>query len=407
MRTSNIQHRTSNIEQIRPEGRTTNLNLSPASWAAFLATSWTWCIGMFLPVLLFRDYGLRGFLIFAVPNMIGAAAMGAVLRNSEMSLRLVRAHGAACVAFSTVTILFHAFFIAWVARGLIGPSAPWITVALALGMLGLASGNLAVRVLAVWVFALSLAAFAAAFFLSRQLPPAAASVTTKPAIDLIGLTAVCAFGFALNPYLDLTFHRARQSTRPHEGSAAFGVGFLLFFPLMILFTLWYAPRLSPDRWALVPTALAGVIAAHWMIQTAFTVAVHARGIAAHYKSSGAHPAMLTGGIAAAVLIAGAMGLPFVEREREVGEFVYRLFMFFYALPFPAYVWLCMRPLRNPRPILDPRRFVVFLITVALTTPLFWLAFFGGKMVLLAPAVGIVFLSRYVTGGTERIYARGY
>ena len=48
-------------------------------WAAYLACSWTWCIGMFLPVLLVRELGTLGFVIFAVPNVVGAAMMGTIL----------------------------------------------------------------------------------------------------------------------------------------------------------------------------------------------------------------------------------------------------------------------------------------------------------------------------------------
>src|SRR3954466_11135783 len=84
---------------------------SSLSWAAFLACSWTWCIGMFLPVLLIRDYGLAGWWVFAVPNVIGAAAMGTVLRDAQASRRLVAAHRTACRWFSIVTICFHGFFI--------------------------------------------------------------------------------------------------------------------------------------------------------------------------------------------------------------------------------------------------------------------------------------------------------
>src|SRR3954471_24793497 len=54
---------------------------SALNWAAFLGASWTWCIGMFLPVLLIRDYGPSMWWAFAVPNVIGAAAMGWILRG--------------------------------------------------------------------------------------------------------------------------------------------------------------------------------------------------------------------------------------------------------------------------------------------------------------------------------------
>ena len=61
-------------------------------WAIYLASSWTWCIGMFLPVLLVRDYGIWGWIVFAVPNVLGAAAMGWVLRSRSSSRHILIAH---------------------------------------------------------------------------------------------------------------------------------------------------------------------------------------------------------------------------------------------------------------------------------------------------------------------------
>src|SRR5438105_14205353 len=82
-------------------------------WAIFLACSWTWCIGMFLPVLLVRDYGVWGWVVFAVPNVIGAAAMGWTVRDAEHSRRLVGAHRLAADSFSWVTIAFQMFILLW------------------------------------------------------------------------------------------------------------------------------------------------------------------------------------------------------------------------------------------------------------------------------------------------------
>src|SRR3954464_11105172 len=83
------------------------------SWAAYLACSWTWCIGMFLPVLLVSEYGVGAWFIFAVPNVVGAAAMGWVLSRAGASERIATEHRTACVAFSAVTLAFHAFFLLW------------------------------------------------------------------------------------------------------------------------------------------------------------------------------------------------------------------------------------------------------------------------------------------------------
>src|SRR5947209_822212 len=83
---------------------------SVLGWAVFLGMSWTWCIGMFLPVLMVRDYGVWGWIVFTVPNVIGAAAMGVVLRDAAASERTVAHHPTACAAFSAVTILFQVMF---------------------------------------------------------------------------------------------------------------------------------------------------------------------------------------------------------------------------------------------------------------------------------------------------------
>ncbi|MDB5325177.1 MAG: hypothetical protein JWM57_746, partial [Phycisphaerales bacterium] len=91
------------------------------SWAAYLGASWTWCIGMFLPVLLIRDYGPWAWVIFALPNVIGAGAMGWVMRSREMSHDYTIRHASACRLFSFVTIAFQLFFALWMLPRLLGP----------------------------------------------------------------------------------------------------------------------------------------------------------------------------------------------------------------------------------------------------------------------------------------------
>src|SRR3954468_9321416 len=82
-------------------------------WAFFLACSWTWCLGMFLPVLLVRNWGIWGWVVFAVPNVIGAAAMGLVIRSRESSEEILIRHRMAIALFSLVTIAFHIYFVYW------------------------------------------------------------------------------------------------------------------------------------------------------------------------------------------------------------------------------------------------------------------------------------------------------
>src|SRR5687768_14463818 len=99
-------------------------------WALFLACSWTWCIGMFLPVLFVRNWGILAWVVFAIPNVIGAAAMGLVIRSRETSERILLQHQPAVAWFSLITIAFHIYFNYWfVGNRLMGPWSLIIPVA--------------------------------------------------------------------------------------------------------------------------------------------------------------------------------------------------------------------------------------------------------------------------------------
>jgi hypothetical protein len=205
--------------------------------------------------------------------------------------------------------------------------------------------------------------------------------TEDPAIrqptQLLWLTPVVIFGFALCPYLDLTFHRARQALTPGRARAAFSVGFGTFFLLMIIFTLgnsWIA-RLPLSRLAAVLLLL------HMGTQIGFTVAVHLRELPR--LNSGVVAALLIGAIAAAVPV-----LQPSMRGLDSGELIYRLFMGCYGLVFPAYVLLQMIP--------APRRdFRMFVLAVAVASPLFWLGFVEQQTLWLVPGIVILLAFRLI------------
>ncbi len=345
---------------------------------------------MFLPVLLVRDYGLAGFIAFAVPNILGAAAIGTVLATPEVSRRVVADHHTACIAFSVVTILFHAFFLSWMVRGLIGMEGFWITIALTLAMFLFNRRDRSARWLAVLIFLISIGLFVLAVTSSSEIP-FERWMHSAPTLNLLGLVVVSAFGFIFCPYLDLTFHRARQANAARPGAAAFLLGFVVFFPAMIGFTLWYAPRLIPGTWNAIGPALAGLIAAHLMLQTALTVSLHARALMTRTSggSEGRSPMLAIGVCALAITLAA---LPFAARELLRSEQIYRLFLYFYALPFPAYVWLCMIP-RGRAAAPTQRAWITLAVAVAIATPFFWFAFLNDRMVLVFPAVALVLASR--------------
>ncbi|NCF38745.1 MAG: hypothetical protein GWP75_01345, partial [Planctomycetia bacterium] len=83
-----------------------------AGWGFYCACSWTWCIGMFLPVILLGRFGWAGFLAFAIPNLIGCVGFGYVF-DADRSRRFATAHPLAIRWFSLATIAFQIFFIGW------------------------------------------------------------------------------------------------------------------------------------------------------------------------------------------------------------------------------------------------------------------------------------------------------
>lgn len=365
--------------------------LNALGWAAFLACSWTWCIGMFLPVLLVRDFGFAGWVVFTIPNVIGAAAMGWVLQRPGAAAELSRRHWTAATAFSIVTILFHAFFVGWIVRALIGEAAEVLTVGVALAFyFGGRRGDRDL-IAAVAVLAISFLAF----FVVANLPDRTVPGPTGmlPASGLIWLAPVCAFGFLLCPYLDLTFLRARASTAPLIGIAAFTLGFGVLFLGVLLFTFWYARILQPGRLDLLPRPIAWILACYMIVQAAFTIALHTRAIGEDRRAKSRW--VIDGFFAAIILsfLLGVAGSRFSFAGFSGGEIIYRLFMAFYGLIFPTYVWICMAPFRGKIGSHDRRALRIFAGAVLIAAPMFWLGFIANRFGWLAPAMAVVLLSR--------------
>lgn len=369
------------------------LPLWTLGWAVFLGCSWTWCIGMFLPVLLVRDLGLWGWIVFAVPNVVGAAAMGWVLRTREQSAQLAREHAAACVAFSIVTIAFHVYFVLWFVPRLLG--LPLVAVALfipAAYLLATAARPQCDLPAALVTFAISLVALA--LFLIKTPHASLWLAGEKPAIGAAWLAPACVFGFTLCPYLDLTFHRARQATQAVSARAAFTLGFGVFFLSMIVFSLLYAPFLAPligPGWS--RTIVGPILGAHMIAQAAFTISVHTRSLVA--TSARGTPLLWLGIVAQAGVFLGiaAWVLP-AYHGMAAGELIYRLFMSFYGLLFPAYAWNFMVPGRDSESGITAAKARAMLLGVLVAGPMYWMGFVEGRFAWLVPGVAAVMLSRF-------------
>ncbi len=339
---------------------------------------------MFLPVLFVRDYGLWGWIVFAAPNVIGAAAMGWVMRRVRDPQSLLIAHRGAILVFSAVTVAFHLFF-------LLALSPIGLTLAILASVLftALTMGRHD-TLLAALVFCLSLAAFA--LFLSKlgYQGPLNFQLRSFPP-GLAFLAPVSIFGFALCPYLDHTFHRAFQATGPNHSRQAFALGFGLFFLLMILFTLSYArpfaalvPRAGHGQ--PLPRAVMWIVGIHVTVQSAFT-------ICAHLRFTRAHLSFWTAATVIAVVIPLTGFLASAHVPFGTFETTYRLFMGFYGLAFPAYVWLVMIPTRAG--LSSPTRGKLFVLALALlvAAPMFWSGFIMDKTQWLAPGLATVILAR--------------
>ncbi len=354
--------------------------IAPYAWALYLGSSWTWIIGMVYPAYVLRDYGVWGFVAFAVPNVLGAAAMGFTLKDAQASQRMTEQHRPALRLFSEVTMAFHVFVVLWLGLRVFGE---WFVlmlppVAAALFMLDarlrkgawLAAGL--TTAISLGVIALSAATARAELALPSG-PPALTE------LDLWLFLPASLFGFALCPYMDLTFHRARQSTTPSGGRTAFALGFVVVFCTMIVFTAAYSrailPYLSFDHvLGAAPEPLianteqaqtrslgplANLLFAQLFIQIAFTLAIHLR----EHLRFGQTKAVPLRAFAALAIGAG-LGVAALS-PNVAGETVYRSILLLYGTALPGYVLLCViPPIRRQRPCPKRLRAVWVVASVA-------------------------------------------
>jgi hypothetical protein len=359
-------------------------------WANYLAMSWTWCIGMYLPVLIMRELGIWGVVTFAIPNMVGAAAIGWFVRDSQQSGRIVGQNRAACTWYSLITIVFHGYFAAWLIRQIAGPNAG----------AALAGGLLLLWAILQWrrggeflaaglTLALSAAAMAWGFYrgelpyLAQPLPGAG-----LPMVNNVWLAPAWTLGFLCCPWLDLTFHNARQMMQPAQARAAFSLGFCAIFPLMLLITIaysgWLVAAFDRSRYP----QLAIILGAHLIGQSCLTVSLHAQQVLKIEPKI-----RLRRFLAFSALLIFAVGLGILIQDRgtfngiAMGELIYRTFLGFYGFVFPAYVWLRM---------LRPRRSMLrVIVVIVIAAPLYWLAFGQEQMIFAAVGAAVIVLAKFL------------
>lgn len=398
------------FNETRPSGSVTSGNRNPLRtawplWAVYLGVSWTWCIGMFLPALLWRDFGVWSFAVFAVPNIVGAALLGVMMRSPDASRLFIERHRVACIAFSVVTVAFQVFFAAWVARimGAMTAGGGWVWhigwIACIIGA-AIGGGRKWGAVVGVVVWIVSLVALVVTVVQagsSGALDQLAAWPGSRPPAELVPLAMVCILGFMLCPYLDLTFHRARIEAGKQSGRA-FGVGFGVVFALMIVGTLLTAPVLL---W-LVGARVVGLelrvlivplLALHTLPQLVYTCWLHGSEV-----RGGARLALVIAALVAGLGIAVVDGGVLMSRYDILyaSEVLYRVCMGFYGLVAPAYVAIVAWPVRHGGAEISKRRLAVFAAVVLGAVWFYWLGFVERQTWWVAVGVLIVVAGKLVS-----------
>ena len=247
-------------------------------WGLFCTSSWTWCIGMWLPVIVIERWGWPGFWAFAISNILGCTLMGYVVGSRSRSEQLVKDHRGPMRWFSVFTIAFQLFWVSAV-FGYMGwffglPHGTAMILA-PLGVL-LLGGVMSRMPMAGWLlFALLAYLFTIGIFTTIGTGSLEHISMTgqRPQIQLWGTIPIIFIGFMLSPYLDLTFHRARRETPSSHSFAVFGGS---FFIVLLLVAACYG-IMNPDSDTPAPTtAIVILISLLWLAQVTFTIGAHLR-----------------------------------------------------------------------------------------------------------------------------------
>ncbi|QYU69317.1 hypothetical protein J4558_04010 [Leptolyngbya sp. 15MV] len=263
------------------DSATTRSRFDQLGHAIFLGCSWTWCIGMFLPILLWRDFGPWALAVFAIPNIVGAAAMGAVLSSPDQARWILRHHAAAIGVFRVSTVLFHYVFAFWLAHSMGVPQTQLIFGAVAFVLLtelfrSALRLSQASASLVVWLTSLAVGVILA---VSGNIGPVPEGPPALPIGHLLPLALVCMLGFLLCPYLDPTFLVVRaQIEHPADARRTFALGFGVIFASMVALTAGYAwlfgPSASPAALRNAAPIAGAAVLIHLLVQAVFTIAAH-------------------------------------------------------------------------------------------------------------------------------------
>ena len=137
-----------------------------------------------------------------------------------------------------------------------------------------------------------------------------------------------------------------------------------------------------------------------MAQLSFTIGVHGRELRRLPERAYARRATNTAIVAVSLVL--ILTLEATHAGLSYGEILYRCFMSFYGLVFPAYVWLVMIPTSDGHSGLGGengrRKLFIWAFTVGVAATMFWMGFIERSEVWLAPGLAIVLCARFVLPG---------
>ncbi len=312
-------------------------------WGLFCTSSWTWCIGMWLPLLLLDRWGWPGFWAFAIPNVLGCAAMGYVVGSRKRSEQLVEQHRGAMRWFSVFTIGFQLFWITALFAALdwlqLGSSETFLILAVP-GLVLVLAGCIALLPSTAWLILAGLLMLQVAGTfdaVGTHFMNQIGTTGSRSQPELWGLLPLLCLGFLLSPYLDLTFHRARQETPSTHAFAIFGLAFLS----VLCFVTSYYHIDSPAPF--------GLVVLFWFFQVVFTVGAHLRELLATNQAApnrwGSTPWLLVAALVPIPVVWVARWLGGHHAEDWLLEDTYLRFLAFYGLAVPAWMLAFMGPLR--------------------------------------------------------------
>lgn len=347
-------------------------------WGLFCACSWTWCIGMYLPILLMERWAWPGFAVFLIANVVGCAAFGYIVRTPARSERMIRDHAPAMVGFSVVAIAFHLFFITYLFTDIVPLDANrTLPLLAAIGVYVVASGlswlgDRAWLVLAVVTYTVSMWLIAGCGGETRALERIAG--WNQPETLLMMLPVLVA-GFWCCPRLDLTFHRALQRSPSRHAFLVFGVAFAALVAGTLF--IWRGPE---------DLAVVRLGVAHLLAQSVFTVGAHLREIRLVPASGGtpARSALLLIPLLTIMLLPAFKSI--VSGVLRPGEDLYIRFFVFYGLIFPAYVMAFMTSGASGAP--RPRGWIILAMIVLLLAPIYEIGFIHERYAWMLVPTGI-------------------